>query len=676
MERYSQEDLEKMLTVRAFELTILDMFSKGQIRGTTHTCIGQEYIGVSLSSFIGEKDFAISNHRGHGHFLSITGDFEALLGEFLGKEGAASLSAGGSQQLFYKNFMTTGIQGEGPGIGLGIAWAMQHEKTGALTCVFTGDGTFGRGSVYESLNIAALLRLPYVLAVENNGIAMTTPISKNMSGTIEARAKAFGVSYVKVVSANPAEIREQLSAPLQLVRDGNGPLVIEYMTVRAASHSKGDDTRPAEELARVGEAYWYNRLKAEDPEYLKKTEKRVEEKVSALIAREMEKKDITDNACAGSMPSGDAESYGNDRSAESRKPGLTADAKPEGTDQRETNLQNLNRSLKELAAEDEKLVFVGEDISEPYCGSFKAERGLQSAFPDRVVSTPISEESFTLMAAGMAVRGYRPVIDFMFSDFMTLAFDPVVNFASKFVTMYGQRKQLSMVLRSANGGYVGYGPTHSQSMQKYFFGIPNLSVYEMTPFHDNKQVFSRMFAEGRPCMFFEEKTTYGEKVFYEGQDAQKGRVSDFFSYTLKGKDGNWAVLSPDEEEKPELAILCPGGLNKMAAEAASRLLLEEEISARIYIPSRLYPCGIAEIYSELREIGRILVAEECTEGSGWGDVVLHECSVQGIEHGPVGHIMLLASRPEVIPANYRLERRMLVSEDEIFDAAKKLSEMD
>jgi pyruvate dehydrogenase E1 component alpha subunit len=285
MYSYSEEDLKKMLLIRNVELAILDLFSEGLVKGTAHTCLGQEYIPVSLSPFMVKDDFIISNHRGHGHYLSLSGDVEGLLSEIMDKDGAVCNGIGGSQHILHRNFMSTGIQGEGIAVSTGIAWTYKYSRSKNICYIYIGDGTFGRGTVYESLNLAALHRLPLVVIVENNGIAMTTHIKDNMAGSIEGRAKAFGIDYLFVESHNPEEIRQMIENSISRVRTFGGPLVIEFKTQRISAHSKGDDTRTKEEIEEIQEQYWYNCFKRENPELLKKCEEEVILEVETILER-------------------------------------------------------------------------------------------------------------------------------------------------------------------------------------------------------------------------------------------------------------------------------------------------------------------------------------------------------------------------------------------------------
>jgi acetoin:2,6-dichlorophenolindophenol oxidoreductase subunit alpha len=285
MYSYNEEDLKKMLLIRNVELTILNLFSEGLVKGTAHTCLGQEYIPVSLHPFMLNNDFIISNHRGHGHYLSLSEDVEGLLSEIMDKEDAVCNGIGGSQHILHKNFMSTGIQGEGIAVSTGVAWTYKYRGTGDICYVYIGDGTFGRGTVYESLNLAALHQLPLVIIAENNNIAMTTHIKDNMSGSIEGRAKAFGVDYLATQSHNLDEIRQMIKEPILRVRTIGGPLVIEFKTERVAAHSKDDDTRSKQEVKEVQERYWYNCCKKENPELLKKCEEEVTQEIETILKR-------------------------------------------------------------------------------------------------------------------------------------------------------------------------------------------------------------------------------------------------------------------------------------------------------------------------------------------------------------------------------------------------------
>jgi len=254
----SDDDLEALLLIRHFELALLELYSSGALNGTTHTCLGQEYIPVAVSALLTEADFVFSNHRGHGHYLARYRDPHGLLAEVMGREGAICAGVGGSQHIHRDGYLSTGVQGQSLPVAAGLALHLKRAGGGGLACAYIGDGTWGQGAVYEALNLAALWRLPLLVVVENNGIAQTTPTTSQMAGTIADRALAFGIRHLAVESSDVAEIRDVLADPVELVRLGD-PLVVEFATHRLGPHSKGDDVRPAEAIAAAAAHDWYAR---------------------------------------------------------------------------------------------------------------------------------------------------------------------------------------------------------------------------------------------------------------------------------------------------------------------------------------------------------------------------------------------------------------------------------
>jgi acetoin:2,6-dichlorophenolindophenol oxidoreductase subunit alpha len=265
MSEIAVEDLRLGLLIRHFEMKLLELFEQGAINGTTHTCLGQEYIPVALRSLLSLDDFVFSNHRGHGHYLARYGDPHGLLAEIMGRKGAVCGGVGGSQHILRDRYMSTGVQGESLPVATGMALALKRSSPGAVACAYVGDGTWGEGAVYEALNIAQLWGLPLVVVVENNGIAQSTSTEIQMAGTIEGRCQGFGIHYKRIDSVDIDDIRYQLTSCFQSVRTLNHPLVIEFRTFRLGPHSKGDDTRPAQVVEDIRHHDWCHRYANEFP---------------------------------------------------------------------------------------------------------------------------------------------------------------------------------------------------------------------------------------------------------------------------------------------------------------------------------------------------------------------------------------------------------------------------
>jgi TPP-dependent pyruvate/acetoin dehydrogenase alpha subunit len=235
--------------IRGFEQMLLEQFALARVAGTTHTCIGQEIAAVAMTAALDrERDCVFSNHRGHGHFLAYCGELFPLLAEIFGRPDGVCGGRGGSQHLHVRNFYSNGVLGGTVGNAVGIALAEKTRGSGAVTCAWLGDGTFGEGIVYEAMNLAALWRLPIVFAIEANRIAQTTPTELQLAGSIAARCAAFGIPVEEVSGIDLAQTLAAAVRAVDATRADGRPHAIVSHAVRLGPHSKGDDTRPPEAL--------------------------------------------------------------------------------------------------------------------------------------------------------------------------------------------------------------------------------------------------------------------------------------------------------------------------------------------------------------------------------------------------------------------------------------------
>ncbi|MFD3581573.1 alpha-ketoacid dehydrogenase subunit beta [Streptomyces sp. NPDC058683] len=325
-------------------------------------------------------------------------------------------------------------------------------------------------------------------------------------------------------------------------------------------------------------------------------------------------------------------------------------------------VDELNGALHTLFADDPTLFLLGEDVLDPYGGAFKVTAGLSTKFPDRVISTPISESGIVGVANGLALTGNRAIVEIMFGDFAALCFDQILNVSAKSVSMYGRRLDVPIVVRCPVGGNRGYGPTHSQSLQKHFIGIPDLVLHELSPLHDTQAVLRRVLDDGRPCMFFEPKPVYGERSLTPGP------IDDLFGYDFADRDGNWARVS-SEDGAGTILLITGGGMVSRALEAAETLLLEDETDVTVMVCSQLYPFVPEPILGDAARAEHVLVVEEGTPGGTWGAEVarsLADACWDRLRH-PVGSI---SSRDTIIPAARHLERRVVVQTQDIVDGVR------
>lgn len=238
----------QMRFIRRFEQRLLELFEEGILNGTTHCCIGQEANAVGVIEQLGTDDHIFSNHRCHGHYLAKTGDALGLLTEIMGKEAGLCRGIGGSQHIAAEGFKSNGVQGGIVPAAAGIAMSKQLKQAPGVSVVFIGDGTLGEGAVYESLNMAALWKLPLWVIVEDNAWSQSTPGHANLAGSMRARFEAFNVPVTELDTTDVDLISETAQSDLHSLRTEGGPRALILHTYRLCHHSKNDDQRPKAEV--------------------------------------------------------------------------------------------------------------------------------------------------------------------------------------------------------------------------------------------------------------------------------------------------------------------------------------------------------------------------------------------------------------------------------------------
>lgn len=232
---------EQILLIRLFEEKLGELFTKGGLFGTIHSCIGQEAVAVGIVNVINKNDIVVSNHRGHGHFIAFTSEVEGLMAELMGKATGVCGGRGGSQHLCKGNFYSNGITGGMVAVATGMAFAEKLKKSKSIVVCFFGDGALGQGIIYESFNMSSLWNLPIIYILENNYYAMSTHISCTIAGSMIDRGRAFGIE-VKEITTNDVEIiYSTFKEIVKYVRSRSRPFLLIINTYRLCGHSKSDD---------------------------------------------------------------------------------------------------------------------------------------------------------------------------------------------------------------------------------------------------------------------------------------------------------------------------------------------------------------------------------------------------------------------------------------------------
>jgi pyruvate/2-oxoglutarate/acetoin dehydrogenase E1 component len=340
-----------------------------------------------------------------------------------------------------------------------------------------------------------------------------------------------------------------------------------------------------------------------------------------------------------------------------------------------TVLDSLNSGLRQALAADRRVILLGEDLLDPYGGAFKVTRGLSTDYPAQVWSTPISEAGIVGLASGMALRGLLPVVEIMFGDFLTLAADQLINHAAKFRWMYNEQVRVPLVVRTPMGGQRGYGPTHSQTVEKHFLGVPGLRVLAPTAIcngegdQPGELLLQAILRDDNPVLFVEHKLLYmaplqksSDLVEWDvtGWDGYPRDIS-YPSYLLKVKNSPPAVLT----------LATYGYMAEAARRSVLRLAYEYEVFCELVILTQLSPFALEPVLDSTSRTRRLLTVEEGTFSMGWGAEVLSQASER--LRARLLAAGRLAGRDLPIPASRALETAVLPGEDQVVESCLRIA---
>ncbi|WP_414896674.1 thiamine pyrophosphate-dependent enzyme [Rhodovulum sp. YEN HP10] len=514
--------LSQLCLIRAFEEKVLDLAGRGLVHGPAHSAIGQEGGAVGSALAMRPTDQVNGSHRAHHQFLAkalayvaeagidpeaeFDGEIRDLskktLAEIMGLAQGFCRGRGGSMHLRWAeagNLGTNAIVGGGVPMAAGAAWAHQQAGTGDVVYTYFGDGAVNIGSVLETMNLAAAWKLPICFFIENNRYAVSTHVSEaTAEPRLSARGLAFGIPAFKVDGMDALSVLIASHEANRIMRAGEGPVVIEADLYRYF-HQNGP---------LPGSAFGY-RDKAEEAEW------RARDPIEGLAGLLQTRQIIGEDAVAGLRArcetmmeeiAGELTETVDGKTRvipalwpeESfRDAGLRGDlSEMDGARyEEEDNFSGaLDANAKFIDAvanvmhrrmeTDERIVVLGEDVHRLKGGTNGATRGLSQDFPDRCLGTPIAENAFTGLAAGMAADGrVRPVIEFMYPDFMWVAADQVFNQIGKARHMFGGDSPMPLVLRTKVAMGTGYGSQHSMDPAGIFATAPGWRIVApSTPF--------------------------------------------------------------------------------------------------------------------------------------------------------------------------------------------------
>ena len=493
----------QLVLIRTFEEFVLELAAEGLIHGPAHSSIGQEGGAVGSVLALTAEDTVNGSHRGHHQFLAkvlsylapkgfnptedVDDDVRAVLlrtlAEICGLDRGFSHGRGGSMHLQWKEagaIGTNAIVGGGVPLAAGSAWAHQFAGTDAVAVTYFGDGASNIGSTLETFNLAAAWKLPICFFIENNQYAVSTNVTEaTAEPRLSARGPGFGIASWKVDGMNPLAVYLAMQEAVAHMRAGNGPTVVEADVYRYF-HQNGPFP---------GSAFGY-RTKAEEKAWKQRDpilqvarapvapghphpgrDQRHHRAGQALMAdigreileplpggkpgqRRIKPAEWPDPNWVDFGVRGDLREFDDARTAD--RDGFTGEVAEQKF------IETIAKVLGRRMETDPSIVVMGEDMHRLNGGTNGATSGFKDAFPDRVLGTPISENAFAGLGGGIALDGrFKPVVEFMYADFMWVAGDQLFNQIGKARHMFGGDDAVPFVLRSKVAMGTGYGSQHS-----------------------------------------------------------------------------------------------------------------------------------------------------------------------------------------------------------------------
>ncbi|MFT8776326.1 MAG: thiamine pyrophosphate-dependent enzyme [Gluconacetobacter liquefaciens] len=516
-DRIAPETLDTMLVrlslIRAFEETVLDLAGNGLVHGPAHSSIGQEGGAVGSILPLRAGDQVNGSHRGHHQFLAkalgylaesqpLTTDtvfdgtirtvLHGALAEIMGLKDGFCRGRGGSMHLRWADAGVTGtnaIVGGGVPLAAGSAWADRHAGSDNVSMTCFGDGAVNIGSVLETMNLAAAWKLPLIFFIENNLYAVSTHVDEvTAEPRLSSRGLSFGIPAWRVDGMDPVATMLAMEQALAVARGGQGPAIIEA-TVYRYFHQNGKlpgsafgyrdkleeaAWRARDPIAQVGREMIRRSVATQD--VLDKLRERCR-MVMEDIAADLTVMDGNRRAVRADLwpaPSFRDVGIRSDLHELSHFP-IHQDSKNEGTPRKFVDI--IADLLDRRMQQDPRIVVMGEDVHRLKGGTNGATRDLASHFPDRVLGTPISENAFMGLAGGIAMDGrFRPIVEFMYPDFMWVAADQVFNQVGKARHMFGGSIDVPLVLRTKVAMGTGYGSQHSMDPAGIFATAPGWRI--------------------------------------------------------------------------------------------------------------------------------------------------------------------------------------------------------
>jgi 2-oxoisovalerate dehydrogenase E1 component len=537
---------------------------------------------------------------------------------------------------------------------VGMARAIKMDGGDEIVHVSSGEGAASEGEFFEALNWASREKLPVLFTVQNNDYAISVPQTSQTGSEIHRIAQGFAMPTFDLDGTWFEQLYETLPPVIDAMRQGAGPALLEARVVRLDPHSSSDDHRKYRSEAEL------QAISGRDPilqteRYLLRNGIISDEEVASLRA---ELRDRVDRAAeeADGHPQPDestvmAHIYSND-------PALLGEPQSPRyiSGQEVTMIDAINHGLREEMERNPKIVMWGEDVADPKGGVFGVTRGLSSSFPGRVSNSPLAEASIAGVAGGMAIGGYKPIVEMQFGDYLWPA---ALQLRDEIPTVRWRSQgewECPVVVRIAVGGYIKGGPWHSANVESFFAHIPGWYVVYPSCAEDAKGLIKAAARSKDPVIFLEHKGLY-RRVQAKTLEPDADYIVPFGKGVIR-------------REGKDLTLVTWGSTVYMALELA-RQMEKDGVSLEIIDLRSVVPLDEELIYQSVRKTSRVMVVHEDTLTAGFGAEVVARIAENciGALDGPVVRV---AAKDTFVPSSPNLELAVLPSVTSLRLGAEKV----
>lgn len=536
---------------------------------------------------------------------------------------------------------------------VGAARALKRDGGDQIVYVESGEGATSEGEFFESLNWAAREVLPVLFVIQNNGYAISTPQQFQTISTVRRIAEGFGLVAFEVDGTSAREIYATLPPIVESMRRGGGPVLIEAHVPRLDPHSSSDDHRKyrsPEELAL---------LPGRDP-ILRLERELIDGGIIPASAPKEIRSEISDEVqraadWAASQP--EPKTEGVVANIFAQVPGASPETAPAYiSSEPVTMIDAINHGLREEMERNPKIVMWGEDIADPKGGVFGVTRGLRDRFGERVSNAPLAEASIAGVAGGMAIAGYKPIIELQFGDYiwpaaMQLRDEiPTVRWRSNGVW------SCPLVLRVAVGGYIKGGPWHSTCIESFFSHIPGWRVVFPSCAEDAKGLIKAAARSADPVVFLEHKGLY--------RKPQAKSPEPDADYVVPFGRGRIRL------EGTDVTVVTWGSSVYLALDAA-RKLAQQGRSVEVIDLRSIVPFDEELIYASVRKTNRLVIAHEDSLTMGFGAEIAARVAENCID-ALDAPIVRVAAKDSFVPNAPNLELAVLPSAEDVKAAIERV----